>query len=69
MSITVWAHTTLLYLNLDKRVWAGYTEEMEDIVQLAITMTEMDTGIELSALERQEMTNRILFQIKGIMDE
>ena len=69
MSITVWAHTPLLYLNLDKRVWAGYTEEMEDIVQLAITMTEIDTGMELSALERQEMTNRILFQIKGIMYE
>ena len=42
---------------------------MEDIVQLAITMTEMDTGMELSTLERQEMTNRILFQIKGIMYE
>ena len=42
---------------------------MEDIVQLAITMTEMDTGMDLSALERQEMTNRILFQIKGIMYE
>ena len=42
---------------------------MEDIVQLAITMTEMDTGMELSASERQEMTNRILFQIKGIMYE
>jgi len=69
LSITVWAHTLLLYLNLDKRVWAGYTEEMEDIVQLAITMTEIDTGIELSALERQEMVNRILFQIKGIMYE
>jgi len=42
---------------------------MEDIVQLAITMTEIDTGIELSVSERQEMVNRILFQIKGIIYE
>ena len=66
MSITVWAHTPLLYLNLDKRVWAGYTEEMEDIVQLAITMTEMDTGMQLTLEEREAMKQRILAKIKDI---
>ena len=65
MSITVWAHTLLLYLNLDKKVWAGYTEEMEDIVQLAITMTEMDTGLELSLAEREAMAERILEKLKN----
>ncbi len=65
MSITVWAHTLLLYLNLDKRVCAGYTEEMEDIVQLAITMTEMDTGLELSLTEREAMKQRILARLEN----
>jgi hypothetical protein len=36
----------------------------KDIVDLAITMTEMDTGIELSSEEREEMANRIFFKIK-----
>ena len=36
----------------------------EDIVDLAITMTEMDTGIQLSKEEREEMTNRIFLKIK-----
>lgn len=38
---------------------------MKDIVDLAISMTEMDTGIELSLEEREEMANRIFFKIKG----
>jgi hypothetical protein len=37
---------------------------MEDIIQLAITMTEMDTGIELSPQERQEMLLSILAKIE-----
>jgi hypothetical protein len=41
----------------------GYTWEMEDIIQLAITMTEMDTGIQLSQLERENMVNRIIIRI------
>jgi hypothetical protein len=36
-----------------------------DIVDLAITMTEMDTGIQLSKEERKEMANRIFLKIKG----
>ncbi len=36
-----------------------------DIVDLAITMTEMDTGIELSSEERKAMTDRIFLKIKG----
>jgi hypothetical protein len=38
---------------------------MQDIIQLAITMTEMDTGIELSDLEREEMVNRIKAKLEG----
>ena len=38
---------------------------MEDIIQLAITMTEMDTGIELSAVERENMVNRIKAKVEG----
>jgi hypothetical protein len=37
---------------------------MEDIIQLAITMTEMDTGIELSPQEREEMLLSILAKIE-----
>jgi hypothetical protein len=37
---------------------------MEDIIQLAISMTEMDTGIELSPQERQEMLLSILAKIE-----
>jgi hypothetical protein len=33
---------------------------MENIVQLAITMTEMDTGMRLSLEERKAMAKRIL---------
>jgi hypothetical protein len=37
---------------------------MQDIIQLAITMTEMDTGIELSPQEREEMLLSILAKIE-----
>ena len=39
---------------------------MEDIVQLAITMTEIDTGVELSLEEREAMKQRILVKIENI---
>jgi hypothetical protein len=39
---------------------------MEDLVQLAITMTEMDTGITLSLQERQEMVKRIKAKVESI---
>jgi hypothetical protein len=35
----------------------------EDIVNLAITMTEMDTGINLSPQERENMIKRIMEKI------
>jgi hypothetical protein len=35
----------------------------EDIVQLAITMTEMDTGISLSPQERENMIKRIMEKV------
>jgi hypothetical protein len=39
---------------------------MEDIIHLAITMTEMDTGIELSLDEREEMVSRIKARVEDI---
>ena len=39
---------------------------MEDIVQLAITMTEMDTGMVLPLEEREAMRQRILARIENI---
>jgi len=39
---------------------------VEDIIQLAITMTEMDTGIELSAVEREDMVNRIKAKVENL---
>jgi hypothetical protein len=39
---------------------------MENIIQLAITMTEMDTDITLSSVERQEMIQRIKAKIEDI---
>ena len=39
---------------------------MEDIVNLAITMTEMDTGLTLSPQERQDMVDRIVARIEDI---
>ena len=38
----------------------------EDIVDLAISMTEIDTGMQLSLKERKEMTDRIFIKIKGL---
>jgi len=35
----------------------------EDIVQMAVTMTEMDTGVSLNTVEKQEMIDRILKKI------
>lgn len=37
----------------------------EDIVDLAISMTEMDTGMKLSLKEREAMTKRILSKIEN----
>jgi len=39
---------------------------MEDLIQLAITMTEMDTGIELSPDEREEMVSKIKTRVEDI---
>ena len=39
---------------------------MENIIQMAITMTEMDTGITLSSVERQEMIQRIKARVEDI---
>jgi hypothetical protein len=36
----------------------------EDIVQMAVTMTEMDNGVSLDPAERQVMVNRILSKVK-----
>jgi hypothetical protein len=36
----------------------------KDLIDLAITMTEMDTGIELSPQEREEMLLSILAKIE-----
>jgi hypothetical protein len=38
----------------------------KDIIDLAISMTEIDTGIELSSKERKAMTDRIFFKIKKL---
>jgi hypothetical protein len=38
---------------------------MENLVQLAITMTEMDTGINLSLQEREDMVKRIMARVEG----
>jgi hypothetical protein len=36
----------------------------EDIVQMAVTMTEMDSNISLDPAERQAMVNRILSKVE-----
>jgi hypothetical protein len=36
----------------------------EDIVQMAVTMTEMDNGVSLDPAERQAMVNRILGKVE-----
>jgi hypothetical protein len=38
---------------------------MEDLVQLAISMTEIDTGITLSLQERDDMIKRIMEKVNG----
>jgi hypothetical protein len=38
----------------------------EDIVDLAISMTEIDTGMQLPLEEREAMKQRILAKIKNI---
>jgi hypothetical protein len=38
----------------------------EDIVQMAVTMTEMDTGVSLNTVERQEMVDRILNRVTEV---
>jgi len=38
---------------------------MEDIVDLAISMTEIDTGIQLSLEEREAMVKKILIKLKN----
>jgi hypothetical protein len=37
---------------------------MKDIVDLAISMTEIDTGLELSLIEREAMKQRILARLE-----
>jgi hypothetical protein len=37
---------------------------MKDLIHLAITMTEIDTGISLSPQEREDMKQRILARIE-----
>ena len=36
----------------------------EDIVQMAVTMTEMDNGVSLDPAERQAMVNRIFGKVE-----
>jgi len=36
----------------------------EDIVQMAVTMTEMDNGVSLDPAERQSMVNGILGKVE-----
>lgn len=38
----------------------------KDIIDLAISMTEMDTGIQLPLEEREAMKQRILIKLKDI---
>ena len=38
----------------------------KDIVDLAISMTEIDTGMQLTLEEREAMKQRILARIEGI---
>jgi hypothetical protein len=39
---------------------------MKDLVDLAISMTEIDTGINLSLQERKDMVKRILAKVEDI---
>ena len=38
----------------------------KDIIDLAISMTEIDTGIQLPLKEREAMTERILLKLKNV---
>lgn len=38
---------------------------MKDLIDLAISMTEIDTGITLSAKEREEISKSILSKTEG----
>jgi len=39
---------------------------MKDLIDLAISMTEIDTGIQLSLEEREAMTKRILARLESL---
>jgi hypothetical protein len=39
---------------------------MKDLVDLAISITEIDTGINLSLQEREDMVKRILAKVEDI---
>ena len=39
---------------------------MKDLIDLAISMTEIDTGMELSLEERKAMTERILSRLESL---
>lgn len=39
---------------------------MRDLIHLAITMTEMDTGMELSLEEREEMVERMSARLEKL---
>jgi hypothetical protein len=45
--------------------WTGKRFMSKDLVDLAISMTEMDTGIQLSTQERETMSLSILAKIEG----
>lgn len=39
---------------------------MKDLIDLAISMTEIDTGMKLSLEERKAMTERILSKLENL---
>jgi hypothetical protein len=39
---------------------------MKDLVDLAISMTEIDTGVNLSLQEREDMVKRIMKKVEDI---
>jgi len=39
---------------------------MNDLIDLAISMTEMDTGIQLTLEEREAMAKRILARLEDV---
>lgn len=42
-----------------------YTKYMDNLIHLAISMVEMDTGTTLSEIEREEMVKRIKARIEA----